>query len=361
MWLVRRRPIRLGLLATAAVLGTLAITQLVSAQGLHQGGDASGTRRSSHGGGSPRSERPVPLGARHRAHQRRPASVAPHRAAPKRLPRGVSSERTASPARHREPGSSHEVPTVPVSPPTQAPTPSRPRPPAPSPPPAKPVEPAGSLLFRGASIADFAALQEAPEAITEVLDPLGSGETVFKITVQNDDVYPVTPTENPRAQALSPSIVEPGDEFWLKTKFLIPQNFPNVSSWLSLVSIYGPSYDGSSPWNIKIAGPKIEWQRNGTYDWDIPWSMPLERDRWITILSHERFATDGWVEMWVDGAPVVFPEGSTRIEMETMDASNDGGPNAAKIMQYREAGLFESASLYFGPLELGTTRAAVGG
>jgi hypothetical protein len=244
------------------------------------------------------------------------------------------------------------VPKAPVSP-------SRPKPQAP--PPAPPAEPTGALLFRGASIADFAALQEAPEAITEVLDPLGSGETVFKITVQNDDVYPVTPTENPRAQALSPSIVEPGDEFWLKTKFLIPQNFPNVSSWLSLVSIYGPSYDGSSPWNIKIAGPKIEWQRNGTYDWDIPWSMPLVRDRWITILSHERFATDGWVEMWVDGAPVVFPEGSTRIEMETMDSSNDGGPNAAKIMQYREAGLFESASLYFGPLVLGTTRAAVGG
>jgi hypothetical protein len=88
--------------------------------------------------------------------------------------------------------------------------------------------------------------------------------------------------------------------------------------------------------------------------------MPLERDRWITILTHESFATDGWIEMWVDDAQVIFPEGSPRISMETMDSSNDGGPNAAKIMQYREADLFESATVYFGPLELGTTRTAVG-
>jgi hypothetical protein len=65
--------------------------------------------------------------------------------------------------------------------------------------------------------------------------------------------------------------------------------------------------------------------------------------------------------MWIDGQQVSFPGAGQRISMKTMDSSNDEGPNAAKIMQYREAGMFSSASVYFGPLKLGTSRTSVGG
>jgi hypothetical protein len=47
--------------------------------------------------------------------------------------------------------------------------------------------------------------------------------------------------------------------------------------------------------------------------------------------------------------------------MKTMDSSNDGGPNSAKIMQYREAGMFETGTVYFGALTLGDSRESVGG
>jgi hypothetical protein len=47
--------------------------------------------------------------------------------------------------------------------------------------------------------------------------------------------------------------------------------------------------------------------------------------------------------------------------MATVDTSNNGGPNHAKIMQYRQKGLFDVATVYFGALKVGTTRAAVGG
>src|ERR1700761_8961838 len=59
----------------------------------------------------------------------------------------------------------------------------------------------GVTLFEGNQINDYAMLQEAPGAITEVPDPAGSGESVFKMTVSNNDVAPITPTDNPRAQA----------------------------------------------------------------------------------------------------------------------------------------------------------------
>jgi Polysaccharide lyase len=217
------------------------------------------------------------------------------------------------------------------------------------------------LLFDGSRIADFDLLQAAPGAISEVPDPAGSGETSFQMNVSNNDVYPLTPTDNPRAQALSPPIIDSGDEFWLQTKFMLPQNLPSVKGWMSLVSIYGAPFEGSSPWQIEVADDEIRWERNETYDWDIPWRMPLVKGRWVSVLLHERFASDGWVEMWIDGQQVSFAAAGTRLEMQTMDSSNDEGANAAKIMQYREEGMFDSASVYFGALKVGTTRASVGG
>jgi hypothetical protein len=112
------------------------------------------------------------------------------------------------------------------------------------------------------------------------------------------------------------------------------------------------------------------WQRNDSYDYDIAWQMPLPRGRWVDVVMPQRFAADGFVEMWVDGRQVTFFESSShnpndeaptqRLEMATVDHSNGGGANHAKIMQYRQAGMFDSATLYFGSLLLGKTRASVG-
>ncbi len=229
---------------------------------------------------------------------------------------------------------------------------------APAPPPA----PAPSdLLFNGARVGDFPLLQAAPGAIVDAPDPAGSGESAIEMTVDEADVYPLTPTDNPRAQALSPNLIDNGEEFWLSTKFFLPRDFPTVDGWLSLVSIYGAPYNGSSPWQIEVVGDQLQWMRNDTYGYDVPWRMPVPKGRWVTVLLHERFASDGFVEMWIDGQPVSFFGNTPRLQMQTMDSSNDGGANAAKIMQYREAGMFESASVYFGPLKLGTTRESVGG
>jgi hypothetical protein len=151
---------------------------------------------------------------------------------------------------------------------------------------------------------------------------------------------------------------------------MLPTDFPEVDGWLCLSQIYGPPFDGSSPWQLGIRGNDLMWQRNGTYDYDIPWQMPLPKGRWVDVLVHQRFASDGWVEMWIDGQQVTFFQDSSynpsdagptpRLEMATVDSSNDGGANHAKIMQYREAGLFDSATVYFGSLLVGTTRASVG-
>jgi Polysaccharide lyase len=220
--------------------------------------------------------------------------------------------------------------------------------------------PAG-LLFNGSHISDFALIQAAPNAITEVADPTGSGETDLQMTVNDRDVAPITPTENPRAQALSPAIIDNGEEFWLSTKFFIPANYPTSSKgWMSLVSIYGAPFNGPSPWQVEVVDNRLQWMRNGTYRWDVPWQQPLIKGSWTTVLLHERFASDGFVEMWINGQPISFFGRETRLNMKTMDASNDGGSNSAKIMQYREAGMFDTGTIDFGALKIGLTRESVG-
>jgi hypothetical protein len=228
--------------------------------------------------------------------------------------------------------------------------------------------------FKGTRIEAFPTNQSAPGAVAEVPDPHGRGRSVLALTVHDDDVAPVTPTENPRAQLLSPPIIHTGAEFWLATEVLIPRRFPSVSGWLTLCSIYGPPAAGSGPLDIAVDkvdgdGELLMLRRNSSYRYDIPWARRVPRGRWVRFLWHERFGPEGFLELWVDGKQVTFfarspynPLGlgpTDRLEMATEDGSNDDGPNVAKIMQYRERGQFAVGTVYFAGLALGPTRSSV--
>jgi outer membrane biosynthesis protein TonB len=272
-----------------------------------------------------------------------------------------------------EPTPAPEPAPAPSPQPTPPPTPEpAPTPPPTSPPPVKSGTP-GTILFRGLQMRDYPVRQSGPGAITEVPDPAGSGQTVFKMTVSDEDGYPVTPTENPRAEMLSPYTIEAGDEIWWSAKFFLPADFPaSTPNFVTLLQgPYGPPWNGTPPFHIEVNGDAIKWQRNSTYDWDVPWQMPLTRERWVHFLIHERFGSDGWLELWVDGQQITFFSSGAynprqvaptqRLEMETMDSSNDGSPNAIYLQSYRKKGMFPSLTVYHGPLTIGTTRASVGG
>jgi hypothetical protein len=225
--------------------------------------------------------------------------------------------------------------------------------------------------FHGDSIASFPLSESVPGAVTEVPDPTGSGESVFKMTVGDGDVYPLTPTDNPRAELLSPDLIHPGQEFWWSAKFLLPTSFPaSVPDWMTVLQgPYGEPYYGTPVWHIEVNHNRIQWGRNRTYDWDIPWQMPLLRGRWIEVLVHCRLARHGFVEMWVDGRRVTFFDGNTynpsghaptrRLRMQTLDHSNDDGPNHVAILSYRKVGMFHSVTIYQGPTAVGPTRTSV--
>lgn len=223
------------------------------------------------------------------------------------------------------------------------------QPPPTQPPPTQPP-PTGTAkpdLFNGDQIRDFPGNQSAPGAISEVADPLGSGQTVFKMTVKDSDRVI---SENPRAQLESPSFVTPNLEFWFRTKLLIPNEFPTFSGWMTLFSVYGPPYAGSGPWHIASGdGRNIGWE-------DHNWRVPITRGKWMDIMQHGVFSENGFLEIFLNGQ-LSMPKTNAALRNRT----NSGGNNNVRIAQYRQAGMFDVATLYWGPLLCGTTRASVGG
>jgi Polysaccharide lyase len=237
--------------------------------------------------------------------------------------------------------------------------------------PAGPARVSAVKSFQGTSIGSFPFNESAPGAVREAPDPIGGGEAVFRMTVGDGDVFPLTPTVNPRAELPSPDMIHRGQEFWWSAKFLLPSSFPaSVPDWMTVLQgPYGRPFRGTPPWHIEINHRRIQWSRNRTYDWDVPWQMPLVRGRWVEVLLHCRFSAHGFIEMWVDGRPATFFAGDTynpsdhtptrRLWMRTMDTSNDGAPNHASILSYRKAGMFRSVTIYQGPTALGPTRRSV--
>ena len=236
------------------------------------------------------------------------------------------------------------------------------------------VQPAGEpgrVIHAGDEIVDFPRNQSAPGAVAEVPDPTGGESPALRMKVADTDVHPVTPSDDPRAQLLSPAIIDPGEEIWWSARFYLPPDFPNrVPGWLTVMEgPYGPPFDGTPPFHLEINENELRWQRNSTYDWDIPWRTPVVRGEWVEIVLHQRFASDGFVEMWVNGERATFfgagahnPAGiapSQRLNMKTRDASNNGGANFNVIQNYREVGMFGSVTLLHGPMLIGTSKLAV--
>jgi outer membrane biosynthesis protein TonB len=312
-------------------------------------------------------------GSQQRTHRAASTSRQRGKGKPKVAPApAAESTRTTEPAPAPAPAATPSPAPVPAPVPTPISVPAPESEPVPAPAPEPSPAPApGPNLFDGTKVGSFWINHSAPGAITEAPDPAGGSQGAIKMTVSDKDVYPITPTENPRAELLSPGLIKPGMEFWLSTKFLVPTSYPSIPSngWVSLVSIYGAPFNGPSPWRLELAGNTLQWQRNETYNWDVPFEMPLPRGKWVEVVTHERFGSDGFVEMWINGKAITFfgsggynPSGAApteRLEMQTMDASNDADANSAKIMQYRKAGMFSSGTVYFGPLRIGASRNAV--
>lgn len=198
-----------------------------------------------------------------------------------------------------------------------------------------------------------------PNRITIQTDTPRQGTRYARFFALDEDVYPLTPTENPRASLVSPRILYPGFERWISWSTRFPVDFPSIphNGWLVFWQYHGPPYTGSPSVGFGVdENDRINVERNQTYDYDTIWSAPMPRGQWIDFVLHVNLAQDetGFIELWVNGRQQVFARGVRKLYMRTVELDQNGGLEIDPSL-YRKHGMFETATLDYDAVLLGST------
>ena len=232
------------------------------------------------------------------------------------------------------------------------------------------------VLFDGSSLLaagqiPFPYQSMIPGHVTVVPDPLGGGFNVMRLAVADSD-RPYSGASNPRADFETPALFGNGSDLYASIKFMIPAGFPQLTSsgFFQIAEMYGPPHGGSPPIGIDLfpgAGgrPRVTLQRDANFGYDQPWTGPTLDAGWHTIYLHTVMAPDntGSVQLWFDGQPQTFKNGSQTINYPTLAPGINWDGHTANILnvnQYRRAGLYPGTVVtYQAAAKVGTTLTAV--
>lgn len=195
--------------------------------------------------------------------------------------------------------------------------------------------------FESGDVGAWLPLEENPDRIAVVDDPVQSGRHAVRLTADQTD-FPEG--ENVRTQLNGPVLFDEGDEAYISWSTYFPPDMVDIPPdvWFTFFEIHGEPFDGSPlPGTFDVEEQDgqqfIRFSRSEKYDYDSPWSMPLTKGRWIDFTIHVGFSKDeeqGFFELWVDGVPQTFDDGSTRLQQST-------------IMDNQDEGLFPTLTNYF--------------
>jgi Polysaccharide lyase len=226
----------------------------------------------------------------------------------------------------------------------------------------------GTVLFRGGGLSGWHSQSASATRVIKVADPSGTSDAALKFTAYNGDVYPKTPSKNPRAQLItSIGIVTAGVPFWESYQVYLPASFPTAKtdgSWIALGSpFYGRPFAGPPSVNMEIEDGDFRWRTNShsQVPGQILWRMPVETKKWIRFTWYVVPATDGYVELYVNDKPVrVHYNGHTGYgaNIPVIDASNYIGPWFSQLSVYMALNEFSEVTMYFKNFAIATTQAA---
>jgi hypothetical protein len=209
-------------------------------------------------------------------------------------------------------------------------------------------------------------------------DPAGSGKQVAAFAIDNSD-QPYAGSL-PRGDLFeyyagsSNPVFTPGKNYYIAIPVRIPAGLPlmfdNGSKFFQWAQINYPGKSGHPAVGLSIGGgevgyttnrPSLEMYDNGAFDY--PWYGPAIDGNWHTAILFVHFATDntGYVQLWWDGVPQTFSNGSTTFNGPTLTASNDGQyHDGLDIDSYRAFNAMPgTVTIYHGAPAIGPTYASV--
>jgi hypothetical protein len=184
------------------------------------------------------------------------------------------------------------------------------------------------------------------------------GSNYASFRADDGDVFPLTPTDNPRASLVSPRILYPDTERWLSWSTRFPTGFPVIplGGWLVFWQYHGPPYTGSPSTGFGVEGSTMVLQRNQSYNYDRVWSKALVHDTWYRFVMHIGLAQDetGYIELWVNGIKQAFLNGTQRLYMRTIETDQTTGCEIDPL-NYRLRGMFSTVTLDHDALRMDST------
>jgi hypothetical protein len=184
------------------------------------------------------------------------------------------------------------------------------------------------------------------------------GSRAVRLIAYNDDVEPCTPTENPRAQIVSPDLLEDGMDVWQGFSVAFPEDYPSIEENV-IQQDHGPPYSGSPPVAVETEGEDLIVTVDGGEE--TIWRTPIEPNRWYRIVLHKVISPQddgGIVELWVDGVRQTFTDGSQTYETFTAEQDGDG-PMSFYLANYRGRDTAEEVSVFFDDVRIGRTLMSV--
>lgn len=203
---------------------------------------------------------------------------------------------------------------------------------------------AGSLLFSSGFEDGLDGWgQHNGSGISIVDDPVREGDKAVRLSADDSNAS----GGSVRTQLDGPVLFHEGDEAYIGWASFFPSDTPAVppGAWFVFFEFHGRPHNGSPlPGAFCLSTQDgeqvIDLARSAQYGYDRPWRMPMVTDRWVDFVLRVKFSKDagtGFIELWVDGEPQTFGNGSTRLQQSTiMSDQNDGLYPIAT--NYRKAG-----------------------
>jgi Polysaccharide lyase len=219
--------------------------------------------------------------------------------------------------------------------------------------------------FDSGDFRQYPTIQEAAEdRITTVTSPTREGRFAARLTANDGDLLG---GENPRAQLMTASMHEPGDDRYIGWSTYFPDAFPAIDApgaFFVFFEFHGEPYNGSPSLGFGVgADGRIELRRGRRYGFDRVWSAPLARGRWIDFAIHVKWSKDedeGFVELWVYGDRQTFEEnGEQRLYTQTIQDDQDGGLKTIPTNYRRHGSVPGDVTLFHDEVKVGPTYESV--
>ncbi len=249
------------------------------------------------------------------------------------------------------------VPTIPVAPTTPA-APPAPTPPSGSTPPASSeTGNPGSILYKNNFEGNWGAsyVQSMPGRATISSRNPFEGTGVGRFEVRPGDVEPDTGAE--RSEISGPTFNE-GAELYVRVELRIPTSYSYQGSWQLINQLHEANWGGPPGMATLLdANRRIDIQ-SGTGE-PLYWRGPqLESERWYDVVYHVKLSQDpsqGFVEVWLDGAQQTMVNGQTRMFGKTIQAAQ----TYFKAGIYRCMGSSGVSLIEYDDIVIGTNLSAV--